>query len=82
MKDNIHEQIHSLSSKSVMKRKLAIKELMKYLGHKEGHLARLSLHYVSEHDPCYTVRNIARQAFYRSGMPPEGNYSWEKTHFF
>jgi len=72
--------LHKLSSKRVLERRSAIKELKKML-HTKNHLALLSLHYVSEHDPCYTVRNIARQAFYRIGVPPEeGN--WERAHVF
>ena len=64
-----------------MKRKEAVRQLSRYIHHSEGYLARLSLHYVAEHDPSFTVRNIARQAFYRIGEPPDGG-SWERAFFF
>ena len=82
MQDKIKKSMQKLSSKKVTERKQAIKELIGYLHHKDGYLARLSLHYVSEHDPSYTVRNIARQAFYRIGGPPKNTGTWERTHFF
>lgn len=82
MQDEIHKILHMLSSKSIMERKTAIKMLSRCIHKQEAHLARLSLHYVSIHDPSYTVRNIARQAFYKSGAPPDGTFSWERTHTF
>lgn len=82
MKDKITKSIQKLASKSVMERKQAIKELAEHLHHKDGHLARLSLLYVAEHDPSYTVRNIARQAFYRIGAPPKIACAWERAYFF
>ncbi len=83
MDEEIQEIMGSLSSKSVLKRKEAIKRLKMHLGTPEkGNIARLCLQYVAEHDPCYTVRNIARQAFYRVSEPPEGGASWEKSFVF
>ncbi len=82
MQDEIKKSIQKLSSKMVMERKQALKELIRYLDHKDGYLARLSLLYVAEHDPSYTVRNIARQAFYRIGGPPKNPCIWERTYFF
>ena len=81
MDDEIREILLKLGSKSVMERKDAIRELKKHLVNKNSHIARLSLHYVSEHDPCYTVRNIARQAFYHLSAPPDAG-SWEKAYLF
>lgn len=75
----IAELIKGLSSKSVLKRKKAVKKLKCHLHN--NHLARLSLHYVSEHDPSYTIRNLARQAFYSIGSPPPSG-SWEKHYLF
>ncbi|MFN7991540.1 MAG: hypothetical protein U0R44_05260 [Candidatus Micrarchaeia archaeon] len=74
--------LERLSSKSVLERKQAIRELKKHLKTENSHIARLSLHYVSEHDPCYTVRNIARQAFYHISAPPESGAGWEKAYIF
>ncbi|MFH0737430.1 MAG: hypothetical protein V1827_03005 [Candidatus Micrarchaeota archaeon] len=79
--DELHILIQQLSEKSVMKRKRAIIALKAHMHRHDAHLARLCLHYVSEHDPCYTVRNIARQAFYLIGEPPEEG-SWERHHLF
>lgn len=79
---DIESLLKKLSSKSVMERKKAIKEISRYLGHSEGYLARLSLHYVSTHDPCYTVRNTARQAFYKAGIEPSDDTLWDKTYLF
>jgi hypothetical protein len=79
MKDHIADIMKKLSSRSIMERKAAIKELKEHIRHE--HMAKLLLHYVSEHDPSYTVRNIARQAFYASGEPPE-QASWEKHFVF
>jgi len=79
--DGLHLIIQQLSDKSVMTRKKAIARLKAHLHRHDAHLARLCLHYVSVHDPCYTVRNIARQAFYTVGEPPaEGN--WERHRVF
>ncbi len=82
MKGTILEILEKLSSKSVLERKAAIRELRYYLGHHDGYMARLSLHYVSEHDPSYTVRNIARQAFYRVAAGPPDGGSWERAFLF
>ena len=83
MDEDIKQIMGSLSSKSVLKRKDAIKRLKMHMGAPgKGNMARLCLQYVAEHDPCYTVRNIARQAFYRVSEPPEGGASWEKTFVF
>lgn len=82
MQSKITATMHKLSSRRAAKRKRAIRELLGFLAHREGYLARLSLQYVAEHDPCYTVRNIARQAFYRVGSPPPAAAGWEKTHAF
>lgn len=70
-----------LSSRSVLERRVAIRLLFAHLQGKDAYLARLSLHYVSEHDPAYTVRNIARQAFYRIGQPPAAGV-WDKAYMF
>jgi hypothetical protein len=81
--ENIKDILHRLSSKRVLERKKAIKELTMFLHRKEAYMARLSLHYVSIHDPSYTVRNLARQAFYRIGDPPdEDNHSWDRAYLF
>jgi len=82
MQDKIKNAIRKLSSKRIMERKQAVKELTEFLKHKDGYLARLSLHYVSEHDPSFTVRNIARQAFYRIGGPPKATGGWERAYHF
>jgi len=76
---DISEIMKQLSSKSVAKRKRAIIRLKRHL--RNDNLARLCLHYISDHDPCYTVRNIARQAFYVVGEPPPAG-SWERHHLF
>jgi len=76
------EAIHSLSSRSVLARKKAIKEMKSHLSHPDAYLARLSLHYISIHDPSYTVRNIARQAFYDIGAAPDGDACWDKSYAF
>lgn len=81
--ERIKDILQRLSSKKVTDRKRAIKELAAYLHRKEAFMARLSLHYVSVHDPCYTVRNLARQAFYRIGEPPqEDGHSWDEAYLF
>ncbi len=82
MHKEIHIHIEKLSSRKVLERKKAIRQLVRYLHHPNGYLARLSLHYVSVHDPCYTVRNIARQAFYKIGEPPSEGDSWDKAYLF
>ena len=82
MKKKIQQILERLSSSSVLQRKAAIRELREYLGHEDGFMARLSLHYMAEHDPSYTVRNIARQAFYRIRSGPPGEGSWEKSYLF
>jgi len=81
MDETISTIIERLSSRSVMARKSAIRDLKRHIGRGDSHLARLSLHYVSEHDPCYTVRNIARQAFYAMCAPPPQG-AWEKAFLF
>lgn len=70
-----------LASKSVMERKEAIKLLKRHL-RQGSHLAGLSLLYVADHDPCYTVRNIARQAYYCRGTPPDTAGTWETVYKF
>lgn len=82
MHSKITVSIRRLSSKRALERKAAIRELVACLAHKEAYLARLSLQYVAEHDPCYTVRNIARQAFYHVGSPPPRSMGWEKAYAF
>jgi hypothetical protein len=82
MDEDMKSIIGGLSSKSVMVRKEAIRRLKAHLGTENSNIARLCLHYVAEHDPCYTVRNIARQACYKVDEPPEGGASWEKTFVF
>jgi len=82
MDDTIARILNRLSSKSVLDRKTAIRELKSHIGRKDAHIARLSLHYVSEHDPCYTVRNIARQAFYSLRAPPPDSGVWERVYVF
>ncbi len=82
MHSKIHPIIQRLSSKSVMERKSAVKELARYMAHHDAYLARLSLHYISIHDPSYTVRNIARQAFYKIGSPPSDDHVWDKAYSF
>lgn len=79
--NELSEIIKKLASKSVIDRKKAIMELKQHLHKSDAHLARLCLQYVSEHDPSFTVRNIARQAFYIVGEPPSAG-SWEKHHLF
>lgn len=79
MKHEIAGIMKKLSSKSILERKNAIKALKTHI--KDQHMARLLLQYVAEHDPSYTVRNIARQAFYAAGEPPEAA-AWEKHYVF
>jgi hypothetical protein len=81
--ERLKDILHKLSSKRVLERKKAIRELTMLLHRKEAYMARLSLHYVSIHDPSYTVRNLARQAFYRIGAPPEeDDHSWDEAYLF
>jgi hypothetical protein len=79
--EGIHAILEKLSSKSVMERKAAIKQLKAHLREGTSHLARLSLLYVSEHDPSYTVRNVARQAFGSLGAQ-ERSGNWERAFAF
>ena len=51
MKEKILQILEKLSGRSVLGRKAAIRELRDYLGQHDGYMARLSLHYVAEHDP-------------------------------
>lgn len=81
MDDEISKIIAMLSSRSVLERKSAIKELKKHLSRRNACIARLCLQYVSEHDPVFTVRNIARQAAYRLDSP-EARGCWEKSYLF
>jgi hypothetical protein len=71
-----------LSNRRVLKRKEAIKRLRAYLHRQDAYLMWLSLHYVSEHDPTYTVRNLARQAFYGAGIPLPKGALWDEAHIF
>lgn len=82
MHKDIQSIIERLSSKSALERKKAIKELVRHIHREDAYLARLSLHYISVHDPSFTVRNIARQAFYRIGSPPPEDASWDKVYLF
>jgi len=77
--ENVSTLLHMLSSKRVMERKLAIKLMKQHIG--SSYLAGLSLQYVSEHDPSYTVRNIARQAVQPS-RPINDAAVWEKVFSF
>ncbi|HSB47857.1 MAG TPA: hypothetical protein VLD37_07635 [Candidatus Bilamarchaeum sp.] len=79
MKDDISGIMEMISSRSIMDRKAAIRQLKARI--RSQSMARLILHYVSEHDPSYTVRNVARQAFYAAGEPPE-QAVWEKHYLF
>jgi hypothetical protein len=80
--DELSTIMEKLASRSVLERKSAIRQLSPHLHRKEAYLARLSLHYISQHDPAYTVRNIARQAFYRVGEPPSADGVWDKAYAF
>jgi len=80
MQTTIQSILRKLSDKSVMKRREALRELNDYLHHPEAYLLRIALHYVAEHDPAHTIRNLARQAFYKIGNPPSYEGSWEKTY--
>ncbi|MBU0527594.1 hypothetical protein KKE92_03880 [Candidatus Micrarchaeota archaeon] len=82
MQRKIHTVLGRLSSKKALERKAAIKEMVALISHEDAHLARLSLHYVSVHDPSFTVRNLARQAFYRIGEPPSNEIVWDKSYRF
>lgn len=72
--------LEKLSSRSILDRKKAIKDLTKF--NPNSYLTRLSLHYVSIHDPCYTVRNIARQAYSRLGADQNKCVVWDKSYLF
>jgi hypothetical protein len=80
--DEMDALMELLSSRSVLKRKEAIKRLHVHLHRQDAYLLRLSLHYLSEHDPAYTVRNLARQAFYRTGMSPPKGTVWDEAYAF
>jgi len=83
MNEDIDEILKMLSSKSVVDRKQAIKALKPYIHGPHAHMLRLSLHYISEHDPSYTVRNLAKQAFYMAGVePPPHDAAWERVYAF
>ncbi|MFH0884491.1 MAG: hypothetical protein V1861_02165 [Candidatus Micrarchaeota archaeon] len=82
MNDDIARIVERLSSRRVLERKAAIRELKERLSGSDGYMVRLSLHYVAEHDPSYTVRNIARQAFYRIRVPPPSGGTWERAYLF
>jgi len=71
-----------LSSDKVMERRAAIRLLKEQIRQGNSSLASLSLKYVSEHDPCYTIRNIARQALYLSDTAPEAKVVWDKSYMF
>jgi hypothetical protein len=73
--------LRMLSSRSVMQRKAAITMLRRSPG-SGGYLAVLSLRYMAEHDPCYTVRNTARQALYSYNVVPEDGIVWDKSYSF
>ncbi len=74
--------MHMLSSDKVMERRAAIRLLKEQIRDGRGFLASLSLKYVSEHDPCYTIRNIARQALYLCDNAPEAKVTWDKAYMF
>lgn len=79
--DEIADILEMLSSRRVLARKEAIKMLRRHL-RRGSHMAGLSLLYVADHDPCYTVRNMARQAYYCLGAPPDTAGAWEKAYLF
>ena len=76
------EVIHKLSSRSVLARKRAIQELKDLLKGQGSYMAVLSLRYMAEHDPAYTVRNIARQALYMRGIQADDGIVWDKAYAF
>jgi hypothetical protein len=80
--DEITEMMRMLSSKRVMERRIAIRLLKARIRSNGDFLATLSLRYVSEHDPCYTVRNIARQALYSDESAPDEKAVWDKAYSF
>ena len=80
MHRKILSSLHKLSSKRALMRKQAIKELRPHLPH--DHMARISLHYISEHDPNCTVRTLARRAFYDIAQIPSEAVAWDKTYSF
>jgi hypothetical protein len=74
--------MHMLSSGKVMERRAAIRLMKEQMREGKGFLALLSLRYVSEHDPCYTIRNVARQALYIGNAYPESKVLWDKAYLF
>jgi hypothetical protein len=78
MEDSIVYLMKKLSSKSICERKAAIKALKRHVNSNNAPIASLSLNYVCEHDPSFTVRNLARQALSEQKI----NAVWEKTHIF
>jgi hypothetical protein len=80
--DELTTLLELLSNRSVMKRKEAIRRLHAHVHRQDAYLIGLSLHYVSEHDPAYTVRNLARQAFYRMGVSPPTGTVWDEAYAF
>jgi hypothetical protein len=80
--DNL-EMMHMLSSKSVLERKSAIQVLKNRLKCGSGtYMSILSLRYMAEHDPAYTVRNTARQALYMRGVEADDPIVWDKAYAF
>lgn len=83
MEDDVTKILGMLSSRSVTDRKKAIKALKRHICGPHSNVVRLSLHYISEHDPHYTVRNLAKQAFYMAGVaPPPQSAAWERAYAF
>jgi hypothetical protein len=76
------EVLHKLSSRSVLARKKAIQELKNLLKREGSYMAVLSLRYMAEHDPAYTVRNTARAALYMRGLPADDRIVWDKAYAF
>ena len=71
-----------LSSKSVMARKAGIRMLKQSIASGSGYMAALTLRYVAEHDPVWTVRNTARAALYVHGFGAEEKVVWDKAYAF
>ncbi len=80
MERDVHSLIKKLSSRSVLERKRAIKDLANSVPN--SYLTRLSLYYVSTHDPSYTVRNIARQTYAKLGVCHSKGAVWDKSYLF
>lgn len=80
MHRKILSSLHKLSCKRALVRKQGIKELKGHLG--SNHMARISLHYISEHDPNFTVRTLARRAFFDIAVIPDEPHAWDKTYSF